>query len=106
MNFGKSVEFEVVSTEDAPDFIQIVLLDNNEGLGFSIFQDGTTTYIYYKSDSVPNEYITTDLDVKIKGGKYVATATVQSAVNSVNSDRLIKLNKILGKDLTLKEKIK
>ena len=106
MNFGKSVEFEVVLTEDAPGFIQTVLQANNEGLGFSIFQDKTNTYIYYKSDSVPNEYITTDLNVKVRGGKYVATATVQSAVNSVNSDRLIKLNKRIDKDLTLKENIK
>lgn len=105
MNFGKSVEFEVLSTNDAPGFIQTVIQDNNR-VGFSLFQDETSTYIYYASDHVPNEYITTDLNVKIKGGKYIATATVKSATNIPNGDQLIKLNKNVEKDISLRAKIK
>ena len=106
MNLGKSVQYEVLLTEDSPAFIQDAILDNNDNLGFSVFQDETNTYIYYKSDSVPSEYITTDLDLKYKGGKYIASATVKSAVNIPNSERLIKLNKIDDQDLVLKVNIK
>ena len=66
-----------------------------------MFQDETNTYIYYKSDSVPNEYITTELDLKYKGGKYIASVTVKSAVNIPNTERLIKLSKLDDKDLVL-----
>lgn len=105
LNFGKSVEYEVLSTEDAPVFIQDAIQDNNDIFGFSVFQDKTNTYIYYKSDSVPSEYITTDLDLKYKGGKYIAIATVEFAVNTPNTETLIKLNKIVDKDLVLKVNI-
>lgn len=102
MNFGKSVEYEVLSTEDSPVFIQDAIQDYKNRLGFSVFQDKKNTYIYFKSDSVPNEYITTDLDLKYKGGKFIAIATVKSAVNIPITERLIKLNKIVDKDLVLK----
>lgn len=106
MNFGKTVEHEVLKTEDFPAFIQDAIHDNHDKNGFSVFQDESHTYIYYKSDSVPNEYITTDLDLKYRGGKYMAIATVKPAVNIPNTERLIKLSKIVDKDLVLKVNIK
>ncbi len=106
MNFGKNVEHTVLQTDEIPAFIQGAILDNDDKSGFSVFQDEGNTYIYYKSDSIPNEYITTDLDLKYRGGKYVATATVTTAVNIPNTDILIKLNKIVDKDLVLKVNLK
>lgn len=99
---SKFVEYEVLTIEEAPKFI----LDNIQDVDkFRIFQDENKTYIYYKSDHVPNEYITTALDLKIIGGKYVATGTVEYAVNDgkVSYDSLIKFDKILDKDIILKE---
>ncbi len=106
MNFAKSVEHEVLSSEDFPVFIQNAIGDNHNKKGFSVFQDEKNTFIYYNSNSVSNEYITTDLDLKYKAGKYVATATVKPAVNTPITERLIKLSKILDKDLLLKVNIK
>ena len=106
MNLGKNVEYQVLLTEDSPAFIQDAIQDTNEKFGFSVFQDESNTFIYYNSDSVPSEYITTDLDLKYKSGKYIASATVKSAVNIPNTDRLIKLNKIDDQDLVLKVDIK
>ncbi|AOZ91221.1 hypothetical protein [Paenibacillus crassostreae] len=106
MFLGKSVEYEVVAIEDAPTSIQAAIRENNDKLRFSIFQDGTNTYIYYKTDHAANEYITTDLVLKVKGGKYIAAAEVTYAVNdgNVNYDKLIKLEKVLDKDILLTEK--
>ncbi len=106
INFGKTVEHEVLQTENYPTFIQDAIQDNHDKNGFSVFQDDSNTYIYYKSDSVPNEYISTNLDLKYRGGKYIAIATVKPAVNIPNTERLIKLNKIVDKDLVLKVNIK
>jgi len=105
MFLGKSVEYEVLSIDDAPPAIQATIQENNDKLRFSIFEDGTNTYIYYKSDHVDNEYITTDLVLKVRGGKYIATAKVSFAVNdgNVNYDKLIKLDKVLDKDIILTE---
>ena len=99
------VEYEVLSIDDAPPAIQATIQENNDKLRFSIFEDGTNTYIYYKSDHVDNEYITTDLVLKVRGGKYIATAKVSFAVNdgNVNYDKLIKLDKVLDKDIILTE---
>ena len=106
MNVGKSVEYEVVSNEDSPVFIQDAIEDNHKNYGFSVFQDEKNTFIYYNSNSEGNEYITTDLKVRYKGGKYVATATVKPAVNTPNTNKLVKLSKISDKDLVLKVNIK
>lgn len=106
MNFGKSAQYEILSPEDAPSFIQDAIQNADKKIGYSVFQDETNTYIYYHSDSVPNEYITTELDVKVIGGKYVATATVANATNAVNTDILIKLEKIADRDISLKVNIK
>lgn len=105
MFLGKSVEYEVLAIDDAPTSIQTTIKENNDKLRFSIFEDETNTYIYYKSDHVANEYITTDLDLKVRGGKYIATAKVTFAVNdgNVNYDKLIKLDKVLDKDIILTE---
>ncbi len=103
-NVGQSVEFEVLATDDSPAFIQDAIKNNKERFGFSVFQDETNTYIYYKSESVPNEYITTNIDVKYRGGKFIAIARVKPAVNIPNTDKLIKLDKIVDKDLVLKSR--
>lgn len=107
MGFGKSVEYEVLSIDDAPTSIQNAIKENNNNLRFSIFQDDSNTYIYYKSEHVANEYITTDLDLKVRGGKYIATAKVTFAVNdgNVNYDKLIEIDKVLDKDIMLTENI-
>lgn len=105
MNFGSNVPHDTISTDDAPRFIKTAIKNNEEETGFSVFQDPTNTYIYYHSGTA-GEYTTTDLNVKVKGGKYVATATVKSAVNIPNEDCLIKLDKISGRDLVLREKVK
>ena len=101
---GKFVEYEVLSIEEAPKFIQdnIQVVDKSR---FRILHDENKTYIYYKSDHVLNEYITTDLDLKIMGGNYVATGTVEYAVNDgkVSYDSLIKFDKILDQEIILKE---
>ncbi len=103
--FSRSVKYEVLAIEDAPISIQAAIKENKDKLRFSIFQDETNTYIYYKSNHVANEYITTNLDIKLRGGKYIATANVSFAVNdgNVNYDQLIKLNTVLDRDITLIE---
>ncbi len=106
MNFGKSVEYEVLSNEEYPSFIKEALQEEYNKNGFSVFQDESNTYIYYNSDTEPKGYITTDLDLKYIGGKYVAIATVKSAVNIPTETQLIKLKKIVDKDLVLKVNIK
>jgi len=106
MNFGKNIEHEVLSTEDYPVFIQDAIRVNNKNFGFSVFQNETNTYIYYKSDHLQNEYVTTDLKLKYSGGKFIVIAIVKPAANIPNTERLIKLDKIVDKDLVLKVDIK
>lgn len=90
-----------------PLTIKKAIESNNDNLKFSIFQDESVTYIYYKSDSNPNEYITTNLGVSTKGGQYIVSAQVEYAVNDdeVSHDKLIKVNKIWDIDVIFKEKI-
>ncbi|MFC5649585.1 hypothetical protein ACFPYJ_10660 [Paenibacillus solisilvae] len=104
---SKSVDYEVITTKETPLTIKKAIESNNDNLKFSIFQDESSTYIYYKSDSNPNEYINTNLGITSKSGKYIVSANVEYAVNDgdVSYDKLIKVNKILDKDVIFKENI-
>lgn len=92
--------------EDAPASIKQYIENHSEG-GFSLFQQGEQTYIYFNSEALTtNEYITTTINVQWKGGKYIATATIDNAVNNVNSEQLIKLDKITGENIALYVNVK
>lgn len=108
LGFSRGVEYEILTIDDAPVSIQTAIQENKDKLRFSIFEENNITYIYYKSDHFPNEYITTDLELKMKGRNYIVSATVTYAVNdgNVNYDRLIKFDKVLDKGILLTEKDK
>lgn len=109
VSISTSVNYEVLTKEEVPTHIKREIEKNIDNKKFSIFQDETNTYVYYKADKMsPNEYITTDLAVKRKGSKYVVTANVYYAVNDnyVSYEQLIKLDKISEDDIILKEHIK
>ncbi|WP_202080434.1 hypothetical protein [Caldalkalibacillus salinus] len=107
MLVSKKVEHEEILIEDAPSSIQDTIREDDNKLRFSIFHDETNTYIYYKSDHFPNEYITTYLDLEIKGGKYIVTASVRNATNDgfVSYEKLIKVGKLVDKDIVLVEDV-
>ncbi|NEU29238.1 hypothetical protein GN156_00370 [bacterium LRH843] len=104
LGFGKSVDYEVLANEEAPQAIHEAIESGSGNVKYSVFQDEAYTYIYYEAPSaLAAGYITTELDVKLKGGKYFVIATVKDAANSVNVDRLIKLDKLQEKDIVFKE---
>jgi flagellar basal body-associated protein FliL len=105
---GDFVEFDVLAKEDYP--AQLVEdIEKSKGTGsekeVTVFQDEKYTYIYYSPDQSANEYITTTLDVKKSGEKYVVTAAVSYAVDDshINQEVLIRLHKVPEETLIIKE---
>ncbi|RXJ04411.1 hypothetical protein DS745_03225 [Anaerobacillus alkaliphilus] len=105
IGIGKKVDFEVLSLDDAPYEVRRAIESSPNALKFSIFHDETNTYIYYKCDHLNDEYITTSVDVRSKGGNYIVNGIVGFAVNDsfLSYDQLIKLDKMSDKNITLKE---
>ncbi|WP_186577190.1 hypothetical protein [Aquibacillus kalidii] len=101
---GIDIKYEELAMEDAPASIQDAIQENEDK--FTFLLEKGSTYIYYKSNHKVNEYISTDLKLKWKGGNYVATGTISNAVNdkSVNYDKLIKLDKVLDEQVLLRVK--
>lgn len=102
-----TVSYEDIAVEDAPEAIREAIYIDPENTGYRVFHDDTHTYIYYKSSHEQNEYITTLLELKGKGGGIVATARVSYAQNDgyVSYEKLLKADRISGSDLTLEESI-
>lgn len=102
---GKSVAYEELTIESAPEVIREEVQGNEDHIGFQIIHYGTHTYIYYRSNDVPNDYITTEVEVRSKFGKLFVTAIVTNAVNDgyVNDYKIIKLDKTSSDKIILNE---
>ncbi|MGG1631118.1 hypothetical protein [Rossellomorea sp. NRS-1567] len=107
MYIGIPVSYEDVAIKEAPKMIREAIYEDHEMLGYRIFQEDIHTYIYYKSDDAQNDYITTELDLKRKGGKIVATARVVNAANDgyVSYYKLLKMERISEEELILNGRI-
>ncbi|MFI8684565.1 hypothetical protein [Rossellomorea sp. NPDC077527] len=107
MTIGFKVDDEEISLEEAPETIRNEIHENTDLTGFRVFQEGSYTYVYYKSNDMRNDYITTSLDMRWKAGSMVVTARVDYAVDdsAISYDRLIKMDHKSEKEIIFKEKI-
>ncbi|BCB02532.1 hypothetical protein [Bacillus sp. KH172YL63] len=102
---GIRVPYEDITLENAPSSIREKIEGNEDHIGYQLIQTGTSTYIYYRANDDPNDYITTSVDVRSKFDQVVVTATVMYASNDgyVSDYKLIKLDKVSEDRLFFKE---
>jgi hypothetical protein len=107
LNRGTPIEHEELTIEEAPETIREYIGGNQSSLGYQIFQEGEYTYIYYKSEDAHDEYTTTDVRIRERRGKVIVTATVDGATNDgeVKYYELVRINRVSGEDIILKERI-
>lgn len=102
---GIRVPYENITLENVPVSIREKIEGNEDYIGYQLFQTSSHTYIYYRSNAGPNDYITTSVDIRSKFGKVVVTATVTNASNDgyVSDYKIIKLDKVSKDRILFKE---
>jgi hypothetical protein len=102
---NQKVKYEVINFGELPQQVQNEISTNSESRGFSIHNDEKYTYVFHRANLTEGDYISTDLSVDKKNGKYIITSSVDWAVNDshISYEKEIKLKKVSENDIILKE---